>query len=57
MNASIFEKWLSFKPKFDPPNEEPCLRDMVFNYYADVFEDDKADRLTKAYIEQIWERY
>lgn len=52
-----FERLLSTKPYHNLGDELPCIRDMIFNYYADLFEEDKADRLTKAYTDELFKMF
>jgi|HubBroStandDraft_6_1064221.scaffolds.fasta_scaffold00050_70 hypothetical protein len=56
--ASIeFEKALSFRPQIarERYGKEPCIRDLIFQYYRNQFRAETADELTKAYTDQIFQ--
>lgn len=49
-----FERLLSTNVYHAKGDVLPCLRDMVFNYYVEMFEEDKANRLTKSYTDELF---
>lgn len=57
MNDVEFEKLLSAKPAHSVSDNLPCLRDMIFDYYCEVFSEDKANRLTKTYTDELFKMF
>lgn len=54
-----FERALSTPFNLGYQTNEPCLRDIIFFYYETAgggIVKDRADGLTKQYIEKLWEK-
>jgi hypothetical protein len=53
MDSKTFERLLSYHSL-----GQPCLRDMVFDYYCGVLKDtDKAGASTKLYTDNLFEKF
>lgn len=52
-----FEQLMSYRPNIGYPTAEPCLRDVIYSYYMNYgMGEERSDRLTKQYIEELFRR-
>ena len=54
MNDIEFERIISYCPKDSFMVQQPCLRDLVFNYFEEEFSADRANRFTKVYLDELY---
>lgn len=61
MNDVEFERLLSFRPKLQHQLsfEQPCLRDMIFDYYCGKYQNqsEKANEVKQAYTDELFKLF